>query len=206
MIAILPFVASAGLFGLQQGGMDMVILEKWTNAKIIKYHAVGLHKGRESVVSGDYEAKADVVDHVTVEFTWDNRSHKITGPVTVLDAASEVSNIKSDGTNCGPPQLKGAYEQFQSVSNSMLADDTIQITGTRTFPAAMVSNYPSGCSMRAIAGGKEQALLWVTGVSPEALGLPITAGAPIAVSADRKSFSIKAAGNWVWTYTPTLVQ
>ena len=46
---------------------------------------------------------------------------------------------------------------------------------------------------------------WVTGVSPDALGMPIVKGGPIAVAADRKSFSIKAAGNWTWTYTPTLV-
>jgi hypothetical protein len=60
--------------------------------------------------------------------------------------------------------------------------------------------------MRAIPGGKEEALLWVTGISPEALGMPIMKGGPIDVSADRKSFSVRAAGNWVWTFTPTLVQ
>jgi hypothetical protein len=31
-------------------------------------------------------------------------------------------------------------------------------------------------------------------------------GAPISVAADRKSFSVPSAENWVWTYTPTLVQ
>jgi len=60
--------------------------------------------------------------------------------------------------------------------------------------------------MRAIPGGKEEALLWVTGAGPEALGMPIMPGSPISVAADRKSFSAKGAGNWVWTYTPTLLQ
>ena len=139
-------------------------------------------------------------------FSWDNKKGKILGPVTVVDGKSALTNLKSDGTNCGPPQLKGEYEQFQYVSQSMVSGEQVQLTGTRTFPAAMVSNYPGGCSMRAIAGGKEEALLWVTGMSPQALGMPIVADGPIAVSADRKSFSVKAAGNWVWTYTPTVAQ
>jgi hypothetical protein len=126
--------------------------------------------------------------------------------VTVVDGTSVLSNLKSDGTNCGPPQLKGAYEQFQTKSQTRIAQDQIQINGTRTFPPAMVSNYPGGCSMRAIAGGKEDALLWVSGASPEALGMPIMKSGPITISPDRKSFSVTAAGNWVWTYTPTLVQ
>ena len=40
------------------GGMDMALIQKWTDAKIIKYHAEAVHNGRESVVYGDYEGKA----------------------------------------------------------------------------------------------------------------------------------------------------
>jgi hypothetical protein len=200
MLLLLPLLAQP------TGGMDMALIQKWTDAKVIKYQAEGVHNGRESVVFGDYEGKADVIDRVTVQFTWDNKKGRIIGPVTVIDGKSTLTNIKSDGTNCGPPQLKGAYEQFEMGSQQQLMPDQVQLTGTRTFPPAMVSNYPGGCSMRAIPGGKEPALLWVTGVSPEALGMPIMQGGPISISADRKSFSIKAAGNWVWTYTPTLVQ
>jgi hypothetical protein len=36
--------------------------------------------------------------------------------------------------------------------------------------------------------------------------MPTMPGSPFAVAADRKSFSVKGASNWVWTYTPTLVQ
>jgi hypothetical protein len=206
MPMLLPLAASLFALADPSGGMDLAAIQKWTDAKVIKYHAEAVHKGRESVVFGDYEGKADVIDRVTVEFTWDKRKGKMIGPVTVIDATSTLTNLKSDGTNCGPPQLKGAYEQFQMVSQQQISPDQVQLTGTRTFPPAMVSNYPGGCSMRAIAGGQEQALLWVTGTSPEALGMPIMSNGPLVISADRKSFSMKAAGNWVWTYTPTLVQ
>jgi hypothetical protein len=186
--------------------MDMAVAQKWSSAKLVKYRAEGVHKARAAVVFGDYEGKADVLDRVTVEFNWDVRKGKIVGPVTVVDGKSELSNIKSDGTNCPPPQLGGEYEHFSSVSHSLTAANQIQISGTRTYPAAKVSNYPASCSMRSIGGSKEQATLWVAPVAPEALGMPNMPNGPIAIAADRKSFSIKAAGNWVWTYTPTLVE
>jgi hypothetical protein len=207
MSSLLPIVAFlVSLLALQGDGMDMAVMERWGSAKVVKYRVDGVHNARAAVVYGDYEGKADVIDRITVEFTWDVKKRKIVGPVTVTDAKSELKNIKSDGTNCPPPQLKGEYEHFQSVSNSMISVDQIQITGTRTFPAASVSNYPGSCSMRTIPGGKEEALLWVAGAGPEGLGMPITPGGPISVAADRKSFSVKGAGNWVWTYTPTRLQ
>ncbi len=186
--------------------MDMAVVQKWASAKVVKYRVEGVHNGRVSVVFGDYEGKADVIDRITVELSWDAKKRKIIGPVTITDGKSELSNLKSDGTNCPPPQLKGGYEHFQSVSSSMISGDQVQIKGTRTYPPASVSNYPGSCSMRAIPGGKEEALLWVTGVGPEVLGMPIMPGSPISISADRKTFSVKGADNWVWTYTPTLVQ
>lgn len=203
---LLLVVGLAGLLPLQAAAQDMAVLQKWATAKIVKYRVEGVHSGRVSVVHGDYEGKADVTDRIAVEFSWDAQKRKIIGPVTVTDAKSELRNIRSDGTNCPPPQLKGEYEHFQSVSNSMMSGDQIQIKGTRTYPPASVSNYPGSCSMRAIPGGKEEVLVWVAGVAPEALGMPIMPGGPIVIAADRKSFSIKSAGNWVLTYTPTLVQ
>ena len=209
MSTLLRIIATlVTLLALQASGMDMdmAVAQKWASAKLVKYRVEGVHNGREAVVYGDYEGKADVIDRITVEFSWDTKKRSIIGPVTVTDGKSQLSNIKSDGTNCPPPQLKGEYEHFQSVSNSMSSSDQIQIKGTRTYPPASVSNYPGSCSMRAIPGGKEEVLLWVAGVAPEALGMPIMPGGPISVAADRKSFSVKAAGNWVWTYTPTLLQ
>ena len=60
--------------------------------------------------------------------------------------------------------------------------------------------------MRGINGGKEQVNLFLAGAGPEVLGMPNMKGGPVTIAADRKSFSIKGADNWVWTLTPTLVQ
>ena len=203
---LIPLIASAAnLLGLQMNGMDMAVAQKWSNAKIIRYHAVGQHKGRELVVFGDYEGKADVTDSITVEYTWDNENQKFVGPVKVTDGKSVLTNIKSDGTNCGPPTLKGEYESFQYVSQT-LSGDQIRLTGNRIFPPAMVSNYPGSCSMRAITGGKESVITAVGGISPEVLGMPIMKDGFITTSPDRKTFSVGKPGDWVWTYTPTLVK
>ena len=199
-------VSLAGLLAMQTGGMDMAVAEKWGKAKVVRYRLEGVHNGREAVVHGDYEGKADVIDRVTLEFTWDCRKRKIVGDVTVTDGKTELKNIKSDGTNCPPPQLKGEYEHFQTVSHSIASGEQIQIKGTRTYPSAMVSNYPGSCSMRSIPGAKEAASLSVGVADPAALGMPTGSGGPIAVAADRRSFSVKGAENWVWTFTPTLVE
>lgn len=207
MSSLIPTVAAiAALMAPQLGGMDMAVAQKWSAAKVVHYRIVGVHDGREMVVFGDYEGKADVLDRVTVELDWDARKRKVIGAVKLTDAASELKNVKSDGTNCPPPQLDGAYEHFQSLSHSMTTNDQIVIKGTRTYPAAKVSNYPASCSMRSIPGGKEETILGVAVVAPDVLGMPITKDGPVVVAADRKTFSVKAGGSWVWTYTPTLSQ
>jgi hypothetical protein len=207
MKKLLPaLVIVAGLPALPATAQDMAAAQKWANAKVVKYRVEGVHKARIPVVHGDYDGKADVTDRLVVEFTWDVKKAKVVGPVSVVDGKSEVQNLKSDGTNCPPPQLKGEYEHFQTQSNHMVGD-LIQITGTRTFPAASVSNYPASCSMRAVQGTKQEAQLYLTGAGPEALAMPaLPPGGPITIAADRKSFTLKGAENWSWTFTPTLMQ
>lgn len=206
MITLLPIATTVALAMAQYGGMDMAVAEKWAKAKVVKYRAEGVHKARAPVVFGDYEGKADVSDSLTVEFTWDVRKRKIVGPVTIVDGKTELANIKSDKTNCPPPQLSGAYEHFQSVSHTINNGQQIIIKGTRTYPPAKVSNYPASCSMRSIPGGKSDTMQTVVGMAPEGLGMPINPALPFAPSADRKSLIVPGSENWKWTYTPTLVE
>src|SRR5688572_10114230 len=205
MKKLLPLAAFiAALLPLHVHGQDMAVAQKWANAKLVKYRVEGVHKARIMVVQGDYEGKADVTDRVTVEFTWDVQKGKVSGAVKATDGKSEVTNIKSDGTNCPPPTLKAPYEHFTTVSSGMNSD-LIEIKGTRVYPAAMVSNYPGSCSMRAISGGTVDTVLHFGGVAPEVLAMPNMPGSPITIAADRKSFTVKGAENWSWTFLPTLL-
>ncbi|HET6263564.1 MAG TPA: hypothetical protein VFD95_01820 [Usitatibacter sp.] len=208
MKKILPLLAVvASLPVLPAEAQDMAAAERLGKAKVVRYRVEGVHKARVPMVAGSFEARADVTDRVTIEYTWDVKKRQPTGPITVVDAKSEIQNLKADGTNCPPPQLDGEYEHFQTVSNAMLGD-LIQIHGTRTYPAGRVSQYPASCSMRPVKGSTEKATLhFGGGADLQFLALPaLPPGMPFSVSADRKSFTIKGAENWVWTYTPTFVQ
>lgn len=199
--------ALAGFAAVQASAIDMVAMERWSNAKVVSYKVEGKHTTRSSVVNGNYEGNADVFDQVIVEFTWDRTKSQAVGPVTVKDSKTELKNLKSDGTNCPPPTLQGEYEHFQSDSKPIMENEQVRIKGVRVYPAAMVSNYPASCSMRSIPGAKEDVTLYVALVDPGILAMPEMAkSGPISVSADGKSFSVQGAENWVWTYTPKIVQ
>ncbi len=202
---LLYLLPSAALWG-QIPGMDMAVMQKWSNAKVIRFSVVGVHSARTLVVAGDYEGKGDVADKITVEYTLDNKSGKIIGEAKITDGASSVTNLKSDGTNCPPPALKGSYEHFQLAKYS-LSGNMLQITGTRNFPAASVSQYPASCSMKSIPGSTVEKFLFLTLMDARMLGMPNQPGNQnMSIAADRKSFTLRGAENWVWTYTPTLVQ
>lgn len=196
-----PFVLSA-----QIPGTDLATLQKWSNAKIIRFSIVGVHNARTLVVSGDHEGKGDVSDKVEVEYRFDNKTKKIIGEPKITDFPSTVSNLKSDGTNCPAPQLKGPYEHFQ-MTKSAVSGTTLMITGTRTFPAASVSQYPASCSMKSIPGATVESNLLLTVTDARMLGMPIQAGSTsIRVAPDRKYFTLVGSNGWSWTYTPTVVQ
>ena len=93
MINFLPLAILIALPTMQYGGMDMAVAEKWGKAKVVRYRVEGVHKARTNVVFGDYEGKADVIDRLTVEFTWDVRKREVVGPVTVVDGKSGLSNV-----------------------------------------------------------------------------------------------------------------
>jgi hypothetical protein len=196
----------AGGLVAAQMNFDMAAMQKWEAAKVIRFHVVGVHQGRTSVVFGDHEAKADVKDTLTLDFVWDKSTRKIVGPVTIVDGKSEVSNLKSDGTNCPPPALSGDYEHFKYVKHTVGSDGLITMTGVRTFPGASVSQYPASCSMVPVPGGTEEAMVSTAPGEPTILAMPMPKDSPFKVSPDKKSFTMPGAENWSWTLTPTVVR
>ncbi|MCX6588927.1 MAG: hypothetical protein NTX13_20370 [Acidobacteria bacterium] len=191
----------------QMPGMDMAVMQKWSNAKVIRFQVTGVHKGRTSVVYGDYPGKADVVDKLNVEYTFNNKTQKITGEPNVSDFSSETTNIKSDGTNCPSPQLNGPYEHFKTVKQTLVGPNTIQITGNQIFPAASASQYPASCSLKPVPGHTVEKSIFLTIMDAAMLGMPIqSANKSMIIAPDRKSFTLVGADNWSWTYTPTIVE
>ena len=205
--ALLVGTMMAGGLVAAQMNIDMAVMQKWEAAKVIRYHAVGVYQGRTSVVFGDREGKADVKDTLTLDFVWDKTTHKMVGPVTIVDGKSEVSNLKSEGTNCPPPTLMGEYEHFKYVKHTVQSDGLIMMTGVRTFPGANTSQYPASCNMTAVPGGTEEGQMVSTAPGdPVVLAMPMPKGSPISVSADKKSFTMPGAKDWTFTLTPTVVR
>ena len=204
--ALLVGTMMAGGLVAAQMNFDMAAMQKWEAATVIRFHVVGVHQGRTSVVFGDYAATADVKDTMTLDFVWNKSTNKIVGPVTIVDGKSEVSNLKSDGTNCPPPTLMGEYEHFKYLKHTVGSDSLITMTGVRTFPGASVSQYPASCDMRAVPGGTEETTMGTAPGEPAILAMPMPKGSPVKVSADKKSFTMPGAENWSWTLTPTVVK
>lgn len=199
-------IASGSLFA-QFGGVDMALLGKWQDARVIRYQIAAVHQARAQVVFGDYNGKADVIDKINAEFVWDVTEGKAIGEVKILEAKSELKNLKSDGTNCPPPMLQGEYEHFQMLKQTVGPGQQIQLDGVRVFPSASVSNYPASCSMRSIPGGKEKKVIWIAVMPPIVLAMPTNPGEKDrGVSPDKKSFWIKDSDGWTWTYTPIIVK
>ena len=63
-MSALSIVGTMSLLAALQVGMDfdMVAIEKWSTAKLVRYRVEGVHNARVPVVHGDYEGKADVID------------------------------------------------------------------------------------------------------------------------------------------------
>ena len=194
---------ASGILPLQSG-VDMALLKKWEDAKVIRYHVVGVHSARTMVVFGDYEGKADVTDRITLDFVWNKKTRKYVGDVKVTDSKSELKNIRSDGTNCPPPTLNGDYEHFQYVKQSIDSGGQILLTGVRIYPPARVSQYPASCKQMAIPGGKEDAMLSLGPGEPAILAMSVPKSSPISISADRKTFTMPGGTDWLFTFTPSI--
>jgi hypothetical protein len=206
-LAILGLVLSG--VSLAQNAMDPATMQKWKGATEIRWQASGVYQGREKVVFGDYPGKGDVRDTLTVEFTWRKKPKVEVTHVKITEGKTSVTNVRSDGTDCGPPVLKGAYEHLSGIKLRRAMSGQILLDATQTYPAASVSQYPAGCGTMAVPGGTEPAKIVSVGVPDAAiLGGPLTVVAGKirgTIASDRRSFTMTMPNGWVWTYVPTLV-
>jgi hypothetical protein len=61
--------------------------------------------------------------------------------------------------------------------------------------------------MTAVPGGTEEGQMVSTApADPVVLAMPMPKGSPISVTADKKSFTMLGAKDWIFTLTPTVVR
>src|SRR5262245_9873828 len=94
LIGLMPLAASAQV--------DMQVMAKWSAAKIVRYHIVGVYQGT-SYVASDGSGQADFSDRVTIDLNWNLPEEKLAGPATIQNSKSTASKLRDLEPACLPP-------------------------------------------------------------------------------------------------------
>lgn len=187
-----------------QMGIDMAAMQKWSNAKVIRYQITGVHEGRVPLADS---TKADVSDKVTLIFDWDAKARKPLTPVQIRNEKSAVKNVKADGTKCATPVVRGEYEHMEATQVTVQAGGTIEVKGTRTIPAVADPQWPASCTPKDTEARSESVVEFLAVAEPQILALPLSASQKnLVIAPDRKSYTIRTATNWSWTVMPVVAQ
>jgi hypothetical protein len=200
MVAAAALSASAA----QAQQADMAAITKWTSAKVVHYHMVGVFHGNALVADDEPAGQATVSDRLVLDFDWDIKAGKIAGQGTIENADSTLKDLRNVTPSCPAPELKGLYEFFTGKALTGTGGP-IEVTGTRTFPEAAVT---AGCQgvweRRTVPAREVDATLRLVIPAPMMIAMPPGTNPKITISDDRASFTM-TDGPWTWTYTPTVV-
>lgn len=201
-------VLASAPVGLAAQDVDMEVMMKWSTASVVAYHIVGSYQGETNVALNDISGQlADVTDQVIVDVSWNLQSNSMVGDARVQNFPSALTNPRNVVASCAAPVLEGNFELVE-VTGVVVSDmERIDLSGTRSYPAADITDCSGATERRTVASGQEPVVLYLPIPSPVMLGMPNmpqSGGQNVTVSPDRKSFVIRQGG-WTWTYTPTLV-
>jgi hypothetical protein len=181
-------------------GVDSAAMERWSRAKTVDYHVVGVYQAATSLVYGERSAVADVTDRVVLKFKWDLQNAKPIGTSSIENFPSETKNLRPDPAGCTAPVLKGPYEHFTATALVEGLGGDLHMTVEKSQPEAQV--YAACTGRKVVKARKSQAVEQFPVPSPVLFAMPVAGSPDLAISADRKSF-IRKVGGWTWTYTPT---
>jgi len=184
---------------------DAGAIAKWTAATVVHYHMVGVFDGPAVIAYREPAGQATVTDRVEVDLDWNLKTNVIVGEPTIVNAASEVRELRNTHASCPVPTPNGPYDHLD-VKTIAVAGGALELKGIRSFPSIKVV---SGCQgvqePRTIRPWEQEIVERMVVPSPLMLAAPPGSDKNLTVSADKASFTIKN-GAWTWTYTPTLVQ
>ena len=198
-------LVSPGLRAQQQVDMDTIM--RWSTAKVVSYHIVGVYTGSTSIAFDEPSGQADVTDRVTIDLNWDIQENRLVGQPKIQNAVSEVVNLRNDQAGCAAPVVHGAYEHFDVTLVTPGDGEMVELTGTTSFPETEITDCSGQEERRTAAARQETSVVHLPIAAPMLLGMPempSTGAMSLTVSPDKKSFGLKLDG-WTWTYTPTRV-
>lgn len=183
--------------------MDMEVMMRWTSAKVISYHIVGVYEGRTNVVGGsNWIGYADVTDRVEIDLAWNLADSKLVGTPTFQNTKSTVKNLRNFEPKCLPPVLKGEYEHYELQGIKQSQDGNLELQVQTTYPGAEVAQFCTG-SRVAVPASRNTRPEEFGVLSPVFFGMQLPDSDNLRISPDKKSLISKKAG-WTWTFTPSI--
>ena len=183
---------------------DAGAIARWTAAKVVHYHMVGVYDGAAVIAYREPAGQATVTDRVEIDLDWDAKAGAIVGEPRIVNAASEVRELRNTHSSCPPPVPNGPYDHFD-LKTIAVSGGALELKGTRSFPSIRVTSGCQGVQEPRTVGAWEQDVIERMVVpSPLMLVAPAHSVPNLTVSDDKASFTIRG-GAWTWTYTPAIV-
>ncbi|MEO5821354.1 MAG: hypothetical protein ABIT71_12695 [Vicinamibacteraceae bacterium] len=196
--------ASAPLAPAHAQSPDVAAIAKWTAAKVVHYHMVGVYQGPAVIAYREPAGQATVTDRVEIDLDWDLQTKAIVGEPTIVNAASEVRQLHNTHASCPAPTPNGPYDHLD-VKTVTVAGGALELKGIRSFPSvAVVAGCQGVQEPRTTRPWQQDVVDRMVVPSPLMLAAPAGSDTNLTVSADKASFTI-AGGAWTWTYTPSIV-
>ena len=195
-------LAATAIAHAQQPDADAIA--RWTAAKVVHYKMAGVYDAPAVIAYREPSGQATVTDRVEIELDWDLKASAIVGEPKIVNAASEVRELRNIHASCPPPTPDGPYDHFD-VKTIAASRGALELKGIRSFPSIRVVTGCQGVQEpRTIRPWEQEVVERMVVPSPLMLAAPAHSVPNVTVSADMTSFTIKS-GAWTWTYTPTLV-
>jgi hypothetical protein len=179
-------------------------IARWTAAKVVHYHMVGVYDGPAVIAYREPAGQATVTDRVEIDLDWDLKANALVGEPKIVNAAAEVRELRNTASSCPPPTPNGPYDHFD-VKTITTSGGALELKGIRSFPSIRVVGGCQGVQEpRTVQPWEQDVVERMVVPSPLMLAAPPHSVPNLTVSADKASFTIRS-GAWTWTYTPTVV-
>lgn len=181
----------------------MDVLTKWSAFTVVRYAVVGEFSG---VPAAGGVGAASATDRVELTFDWNQNETALVGTPTFKNF-SGTAVPPGPGGPCPMIRVRfsGTYDYFTLTSVAPVSN-TLQLNGTRSYPAAVVPQEVGTECKEATVPAKTQEVTMLLVVLPTVIfGMPAARGEGVAISKDGKSIVAvdKENPGWTWTYTPT---
>ena len=181
----------------------MDVLTKWSAFTVVRYAVVGEFSG---VPAAGGVGAASATDRVELTFDWNQNETALVGTPTFKNF-SGTATPPAPGGPCPMIRVRftSTYDYFTLTSVAPVSN-TLQLNGTRSYPAAVVPEEVGTECKEATVAAKTQEVTMLLVVLPTVIfGMPAARGEGVAISKDGKSIVAvdKENPGWTWTYTPT---